>query len=375
MRTKIMVGMAVTALVATACSGGAEDGLGTGEAYTVLGALAELPGPPSPGLMIQTADLTGATEAAGLERPDTPEGIALVEWISPLLGQPIGESGEPAPVFVPVAEVFNLQQLHQHQEFQESLGWSLVDVDSFAELVLPPERFAVVAGDFDESTLAADLPEVAEGVVTFGEGEDLSTDLENASVVSRLGQPIRLAQQDGRVVAASGTAAVEDWLAGLDETLADDESLAAVAAALDEQDAVSAVLLSGGSFQGAQTLAGSGAPESTVAQLQDELAGLPSAAFGTVGIGWTVQDGEPVIAVAYHLGSEDAVERAAPEFEAMYQDGVELTSGRPVSASVELLSVESSGQVLVVRAASAEPARVRWLLNQLSARDVPFAHQ
>jgi len=376
MRTRIVVGTAILALAVTACSSGGGERLGTGEDYTVLGALAELPGRPSPGLMIQTADLTGATEVAGLERPDTAEMPAMHEWLSPLLGNTGRANPEPGPVFVPIAELFNIQQLNNHAEFEEALGWSLVDVDSFTEMtLLPRQQLTVISGDFDDDAVLAGLPEVADGVVTYGEGEDFSHNSEETSVVSRLGRPLRLAHQDGRVAASPSTNTVQLWFAGAEETLADDEPLAAVATALDEQDVLSAVLLSGGNFQGAQMLGQMVRSEHLLEELEDQLTDLPSVGFGTVGIGWAVQDEQPVVVAAYHLGTESAAEEAVPQFEAMYRDGRIVMRDQPLGDYIETLSVETSGAVLVVRTRSTDQARPTFLVDMLYSRDVPFAHQ
>ncbi|NLG23308.1 MAG: hypothetical protein GX555_17955 [Actinomycetales bacterium] len=375
MRTRIVVGTAILALAVTACSSGGGERLGTGDDYSVLGALAELPARPSSEfVMVQTGDLTAASELAGLQRPETADdGGAVVGWISSLLGAPTRDNPEMASVFVPVADVFNVQYGAQHDEFHDALGWSLVTTDSFVELSTPPHTFAVVAGDFDESVLA-DLPEVGDGVVTFGEGEDFSVNPSNRSAVSQIGQPVRMARQDGRVAVSGGTEAVADWLAGQGETLADDTALADVASALDEQDVVSAVLVRGASFAGT-TILGRSDTASDPALMMDQVEGLPSTAFGVVGLGWAVQDGEPLVVVAYRLGNENAAEVAVPEFEAMYREGESLRSARPLTDAVELLSVEASGTVLVVQVRPTEAAGPRWLLDQVHHGDVPFLHQ
>jgi len=112
--------------------GGVEAGSGlrSGDGYSVEAALAELPASVgTDGLLIQTADLAAATELSGLERP-TGFGIdELSGWILPLTGVE-AEDQPVAPVFVPLAEVFNRQQIARIEEFDEELGWSLVDVDA-----------------------------------------------------------------------------------------------------------------------------------------------------------------------------------------------------------------------------------------------------
>ena len=167
--------------------------LSSGDDYTVLGALAELPvSTDTDGLMIQTGDLVAATELAGLERPTEPDVDAVANWIFPLTGLPRDDTF--GPLFVPLGQVFNYQDLRSIAEFDDALGWSLVDADAFVEQSTPPESFAVITGDFDETTLSPDLTEVADGVVSYGEGEDFDSNLIGLpNPVDGLGRPVRLA--------------------------------------------------------------------------------------------------------------------------------------------------------------------------------------
>ena len=106
--------------------------LSSGDDYTVLGALAELPvSTDTDGLMVQTGDLVAATELAGLERPSEPDIDAVASWIFPLTGLP--REDEFAPLFVPLGQVFNYQYLRDIAEFDTALGWSLVDANAFVE--------------------------------------------------------------------------------------------------------------------------------------------------------------------------------------------------------------------------------------------------
>ena len=165
------------------------------------------------GLMVQTGDLVAATELAGLERPSEPDIDAVASWIFPLTGLP--REDEFAPLFVPLGQVFNYQSLRDIAEFDTALGWSLVDANAFVEQSTPPESFAVITGDFDETTLNPDLTEVADGVVSYGEGEDFETNLSgDPNPVDRLGRPVRLAWDGDRIAASFSTPFVQQWLAG-----------------------------------------------------------------------------------------------------------------------------------------------------------------
>src|SRR5690606_35162533 len=170
-----------------------------------------------------------------------------------------------------------------------------------SEQSTPPATFAVVAGDLD-GALRDDLPEVADGVVTAGEGEDLATDVANQTVARPLGMPLRLAERPGLVAASPGTTAVADWVAGPERTMADHDELAAVAAALDDADVLATALATGSSMALADALGETGSPEQVAALEADLGAVLPPAPFRTVGIGWGVEDGAADVTIAYHFG-------------------------------------------------------------------------
>lgn len=265
---------------AFACTGSGDTD--SGDDYSVEGALAELPasvGSDAP--LIQTADLDAATELSGLERPTDLDPETVSDWISPLVGVRMPDS-PPAPVFVPVPAVVNPRELIRIDEFDEELGWSLLDVDTFVEQSTPPETFAVVTGAFDSDQLNPDLAPASDAVVSAGEGDDLEPDLDETLAARPLGVPLRMAQDEGRIAASPSTPFVEDWTAGPDETLADNESLASVAAALDDADAVAAVLTSG--------LPVAGVAMRQPEQLSTVAEQLPADPFDTVGIGWGVDD-------------------------------------------------------------------------------------
>ena len=214
--------------------------LSSGADYTVLGALAELPASTdTDGLFVQTGDLVAATELAGLERPSEPDLDAVVSWINPLTGLP-REAESFVPLFVPLGRVFNYQNLRDI-------------ADSTPPRVVPDRRRrlrrAVDAsrilrrhhGHFDETTLNPDLTEVADGS-SARRGRRLRGRPRQFKPVDWLGRPVRLAQDGDRIAVSFSTPFAQEWLAGPDETLADDAALTAIAAALDDADVVAAVL-------------------------------------------------------------------------------------------------------------------------------------
>jgi hypothetical protein len=151
-----------------------------------------------------------------------------------LVALTVGEvDGEPTPVFVPMASSFNLDTAAP-DEFADVAGWSVLDVDAFVEQTTPPTTFAVVTGDFAGDSLADDLVETDDGIVSDKDGEDFEVDLDQITALSRIGQPVRMAQDGDKIALSSSTPEVRAWLDD-EPSLAEDEAFAAVAGALDAQ--------------------------------------------------------------------------------------------------------------------------------------------
>jgi len=349
------------------CSGGDgdSDGLASGDDYSVAAGLEELPAAiaeDAESLLITTADVVAASEAAGLDRPTDADDPELVQWATRLTG--VG--GEDAvPVFVPFAEVFGVPRLAAGMGSAREIGWSIVDAEAFVEVSAPPARFSVIAGAFDEFEFPSALDEVADDVVSAGEGDDYETNLERAGTADELGRPLRMAATSDRLAASLSTPYVEDWLAGDVESLADDESLADVAAALDEADVVAAVLANG--------LSDLSSDEQLPPEVRDELAAtLPAEAFDAVGIGWAADDGDAVITIAYHFASPSAAEASVDAVAAVFDDGISLRTGTPISELLEPQSVEADGSVVVATVTPGPEGRPSVPFQMLMERDLPF---
>lgn len=343
------------------------EGLGVGETYSVLGALAELPPSPVDAFVVQTGDLTAAGELAGLERPDTLDPDAVRAWLGPLTGGPT-DTPEEVPVIVHPPSV--LVQTAQYQEFHDLAGWSVLDMDSYVEFGTEPYRFTVVAGNFADGTLDH-LPEVGDGVRTVGEGEDLHLDLDQISAVSRIGQPVRMAQADGTLAMAPHTPRVRSWLTGTGETLADHPGAAGLARALDAEGVVSAMLQLGQYGQFADLplpdhLQGSDGPWEDV---------LPEQPFEAVGLGFAVQEDEPTIVVAYLYPSGAMAEEAAEPLATMITEAESFRSGLPLRELVELDRIVVDGPVATAVLRAVDPNAPRQFPGLLMSRDVPFLHQ
>lgn len=347
----------------------------TTSGYSVQNALSTLPALESDEMItVVTADLDAATEQAGLERPtsfDDTDG--LIAWLYPLTGV-THENIEPAPVFVPLAQGFQVDYLMAPMEptFPEEVGWSVLDAATFAERQTLPQLLTVVTGDFDSTTFPQSLPEVADGVVTAGEGNDHAQDIAHPTMARPLGIPLRMSIKDSTIAAGRSTDELTQWLNGPDESLADDPELAAVAAALDDADAVSAVV-SSGAIHSIEDLA---AVPGGTSQMKDELAGMiPAGSFDTVGIGWAAANGDPVITVAYAFASDGDASDAVPVFEEMFANAPSITSGTPLSDFYSLQDAQADGSVVVLTLGPGDAGAPITAYHALMENDLPFVNQ
>jgi hypothetical protein len=366
----------VLVVVAAAGAGGDSSRLSSGDDYSVRGALAEVPTAAVGDELteIRTADLAAATEQLDLERPAAAADFEAVwEWLAPLTGVASGEGADPefAPLFIPLGEVFNYRQLREISEYDEALGWSLVDVDAYVEYSTPPRTFAVVTGDFDDATLSPELVEVSDGIVSYGDGDDGEVNPEEPNAVDRVGRPLRLAQDGDRIAASLMTALVAEWVAGPDETLADDDALSSVADALDDADVVAAVLTS--VEGGLQYLGGGTLTPAQLARIEQQVEQqVPAAPYDAVGFGWGIDGGEAMITVAYHFSSDDEASDAVDSFELLYTEGVSLVSRQPISDLVTLEDVTADGDIVSVSLTLPAGSRPQIIYQMHIQRDLPF---
>lgn len=210
-------------------------------------------------------DLARATELGALTRPADP--VDAGAWVSGLNGAMV--DGEPPSVYVPLA--VPLAPSIPAELVEKDLGWSIVDVDHFVSWTSWPLTTTVVAGNFDDQTLAS-LPETR-GISSAGTGPDLTGDLQQASPVRPQGNPLRMAVEDEWLIASPLTPVVKDWRNGSQRTLADDPVLSDLAAVLDEAGAVSAMITS------AETLGQAAPPQAVLDRIREQ--GIGFAEFDT----------------------------------------------------------------------------------------------
>ena len=277
-------------------------------------------------------------------------------------------------MFVPFAMGFRLENLLNSTvlPFDEEVGWSVLDAETFAERQTLPALFTVVSGDFDSSTFPSDLAEVADGVVTAGEGDDFAQDLLNQTAARPFGAPLRMALQTPYLAASPSTDAVSAWLDGSAETLASDPELSAVAGARDDAGVVAAVLTSGLT----RSLGDQVTSATALEKLKSELAGaIPTDPFTTVGIGWAAEDGDAVITVAYKFATDKAASGAVPAFEKMFADAPSTVSSTPLSELYSLQEAKNDGSVAILTLAPGDAGDVSQIYEAMLQYDLPFVYQ
>ena len=368
----LVVSALALAAVTPAC--GDDDGpdhLAAGDDFSVEAALAELPVPPDlddgQPIGVNVLDLDAASEAAGVDRPAADADRDDVEEWWAVLSRPT-DDGDVPPIPVPPFDVFGLGRVPTGT-VEDELGLSVGAVRAIAQVAAPPFVFGLAQGELDEDDLAgADLDE-RDGVFTAGSGEDLEPDPEGRTDIRGTGAPLRLAARGDRIAASSTTAELEAWRDGEGRSLAEEDDLRAIAAALDEGDAVAAVILTG-DF-GGRPAGGRQTPE----QVEADAELIPiEEVFTAAGIGFALEDDAPTVTVAYAFDSEADAETAADQVEAAYADGVSLLTREPIADRLEVTDVGTEGAVVVarLRVVDGPPGAV---ISMLSNHDTPFTHR
>ncbi|MDN5744180.1 MAG: hypothetical protein L0H31_03545, partial [Nocardioidaceae bacterium] len=255
---------------------------------------------------------------------------------------------------------------------------SLVAQSSFAQSSFaqssPPRDLLVLSGDgLGAETLSDGLIEQGD-VLTDVEGEDLAVNLDgSAATLSPVGRPTRIRAVDGAVALGATTESVTSGRTD-DDTLAARAPLVAVAASLDDSAVFSAVVaeVRGGGLiesQAAQNLS----PEQAKEVLSDLDQLLPQGPYDAVGLGWSLEDGQARIHVAYHfVDGNDAASAGAKVLAKAWAESPSLPSGRPLADFVTVLDSASDGDVATITLSRVDQGPLGVVLTMLSQREPVF---
>jgi hypothetical protein len=354
--------LVTVAVGVTACaseSGG--DGGGAGDS-SLSSHLAALPAAEGDDVVIVTyADLARAAEIGGIERPDDlGDTDAIVDYLMEIGGQrrEEGETPRVAALLPTAAQVQS--SAAALEDFADEVGWSILDVDSFAERDTPPRRVSVLTGDFDRDRLDEALDDNGDEGWVIGDPEG-GVNIEDTSAARPLGETLWMDLDGGRLAITwdegdIGRVAAAD---GGDGTLAGDPGLAALAAALDDRDVYSAMLASNGDVLSAsfaeRSLGASATPE-RIAAMED----LPRCTGMTAVATAIADDGEPLLVLAIAHADEDAAEGNVDAVTTALTEGDRSFQQGPWSGIVTVESVEAEGTVLVATARPADMVLAQW---------------
>jgi hypothetical protein len=355
------VGCLAASMLVCSCASEAGGGSGSGSGDGSLGDfLAALPAFDGDGAVIVTyGDLARAAEIAGLDRPtDVGDEDAIVEYYLDLTGRR-QEEGGPAPAAAALLPaVSQPDRMVDIRAFVDDVGWSILDVDSYAERDTPPQEVSVLDGDFDRGALEDALDDAGDAVLIAGNPEGL--DVADITPARPIGQPLWHALDGSRLVVTTD----EDDVAaareadGGDGTLAEDARLAPLAAALDERDVYSAMLLADDLLltDFADVILGPDSPEEIREQLEDlpRCEGVNSAAVGVA------HDGEPLIVIGLSFVNAEAAESGAAVVEEVLTDGTDRMTRRSWSDMLTIESVDVDGTVVVATARPADLVLGQW---------------
>jgi hypothetical protein len=302
--------------------------------------------------LITIADLDAVAGATGHDRAS---GAAEVAWARSLA---LPDSAVPVRPFDLLG-----RSMIDGEGVEQAYGFALSDVDTFVEVAAPPIKTAVLSGDLTLAPAAA--PTGIEGVVTFGEGDDHAPNPDAMSPVNPIGTPVRAAQRDGSTILSTSTDAASAWLAG-GESLADDDALARVAAALDTAGAISAVVERGG-FRRPLAIDRTAPPSDITVPAPTGI--VP---FDVVGVGWT-GDAESPIVVVYSFPNAAAASGSVAGLEVAYAER-SVIFDRPIPDVVELVSIEASGSTVVALLRPAGGFGASEIVGMIRGRDAPFGY-
>jgi hypothetical protein len=345
-------------VVAGACGDGdgSDRRASTGGVNGNLASIAEaLTVVPDDGAATQTmawGDLARASEIAGLERPDPADSDAVADYLLTVLnGRSEGGvgSGGGSPVFFMPPDAAHIERSAELDGFVEDVGWSVLQVDRFVERQSPPNTITVLEGDFDDAAITDALGEPSGGGWVAGDPDQEGFDFQNSTPARPMGEPLWLTLDDGRLAVTRDAASSRTTRAALSgddgpSVLGDDETLTALAEALDGQTPYSALLSRPGIP--AMPFDVSDPSPGRAEALCDQALPQPTAGVAT---GITDDDGPVILVALAHASADDAAANAAA-LEDIVATGQSAATRQAWSELVELDGVETTGDGRVVLA-------------------------
>jgi hypothetical protein len=249
------------ALLACACGGGGDGGVGGDGADTFADMLALVPDTPGNRVSLTIENIAAVREGTGITTPRDPtDADALIEYVISISQGPIADSSMRPPLRSPgVTLGAFLQPFHTRitdlPAWQDEVGFTVADLDANVLTGLPPEQLIIWVGSLDPEEMAgavaadpmwsADLRNMSHaGFAHWCWTDDPGApDLERVTPMRPLGRGGCMAAFDGLALRTFTLEAIEMALetrAGERTSLAGVEALRVAAEALDRQGAYAA---------------------------------------------------------------------------------------------------------------------------------------
>ena len=305
-------------------------------------------------MTVTLGDYEAIAEMAGSPQPQTSDTKVLVRWLADLsVGAPIEDGGTG---FAFVASDFPEQRaLAVPDEIVAEFGFSPFDIETFATFRATPVEFAALTGDLE---LSPDLADLGDGISSAGTGEDFEMALDEQTRARPLGTPRRFAARDGVIASSTARSLVEAWLVDGGATLAEVPEFSALAAGLDRQGVVNALI----------TVGDFAAQAGSVGDTRG--IGVP---FEGVAIGVASTDGAPTSVVVYSFADDAAAALAVADVTRVWTEGE--ISNKSMAEMYPEVTVEQFGTTVIVRAPISEEITTQVAVSFLYRVERPFTFE
>ncbi len=293
-------------------------------------------------LIVAMADLSRAAELADVDRPtDVRQADAILTYIRGLTGIRDLDTEAPVNVAALMPDAANVRNFKSVAEFEDEVGWSLLDVSWFIEYLDPLNALMVAGGSFEENRLTQAMGRKREGVWRLGPAEDEPASVGAITAARPFGQALRLVLDDDRLVVGRKTQLVKDATDDSGRTLADNSVLQALAAAMDDAEAYSALFNASGHHELDPRFSPAEAATSSDAALPRPFKGVAAGLASDAG-------GATVILAYVHDSDQDA-QTNADALRRLIRNGRSLATDEPWRQTLDLRDIQSNGTTVLAR--------------------------
>jgi hypothetical protein len=291
-------------------------------------------------MIVAMADLSRAADLADVDPPsDSRRTDAVGTYVRGLTGVRALDSEEPVKVAALVPDAANVDYWTKMAEFEREVGWSLLDVSWFVEYLDPLNSLMVAGGGFDDRRLGQAMGEPRDGLWRAGPDEDKPASTGARTAARPFGQSLRVVLDDNRLVVGRNTPLVKDATDGGGRTLADNSAMRALAAAMDDANAYSALFNASGIHKLDSRFAVKEVPNNVDRALPRPFDGVAAGLGNDAGV--------PTVVLAYaHHNRQDAEINAAA-LRRLIQNGLSLETGTPWNQTFVIRDIRANDSTVI----------------------------